>query len=156
MYKHDLRHTKNEHARTFGSITPSQICVNKERRNSNTEEDQEVTHQKQYLVEYEPFITERWALPIFRQIKDRDILMTKDVPRNNFLDASCEICCDPCTKEEKVQPTTDLYQCSVCYRTYHWQCLKRLACYTKNQRAEIIADDNWACPACVGMIPTQQ
>jgi len=99
MYGHHLQ---------VQQVLDCQIYVNKKRK--NTEEDQEVTHQKQYLVVYEPFITEKWALPIFRQIKDRAILMTKDVPRNNFLDASCKICCDPCTKEDEVQPTTDLYQ----------------------------------------------
>jgi len=42
-------------------------------------------------------------------------------------------------------PTTDLYQCSVCNRTYHWSCLKQLQCYKEE---DIDAQSDWSCPAC--------
>jgi len=84
------------------------------------------------------------------------IIEKKDMSRRNFEDASCEICCDPGTMEEQVQPTTDLYQCSACNRTYHWMCLNSLGCYTDDQGAGIIADEEWACPACVNLHPTQK
>ncbi len=40
--------------------------------------------------------------------------------------------------------------------TYHWQCLLDLGCYTEAQRDGIIANDDWACPACSHLTPTQK
>jgi len=73
-----------------------------------------------------------------------------------FEDASCEICCDPRTKEERLDPTTDMYQCNTCHRTYHWQYFLDLGCYIDAQRDGIIANDDWVCPACSHITPTQK
>jgi len=35
-------------------------------------------------------------------------------------------------------------------------CIKGLGCYIDDQRAGIIADEEWACPACVNLHPTQK
>ncbi len=47
-----------------------------------------------------------------------------------------------------------MYQCNTCHRTYHWQCLLDLGCCTDAQRDGIIANDDWACPACSHLTPT--
>jgi len=47
-------------------------------------------------------------------------------------------------------------RCSTCHRTYHWQCLLDLECYTDAQRygvIAVIANDDWACPACSHLAP---
>jgi hypothetical protein len=67
-------------------------------------------------------------------------------------DAGCKICCDSGTREEHTEqgnlPTTDMYQCSVRNRTYHWSCLKQLQCYKEEDRINIDAQSDWSCPAC--------
>jgi rubrerythrin len=50
--------------------------------------------------------------------------------------------------EQRDLPTTDMYQCSVCNRTYHWSCLKQLQYYKKENRTNIDAQSDWSCPAC--------
>jgi len=47
-----------------------------------------------------------------------------------------------------------MYQCNTCHRTCHWQCLLDLGCYTDAQCDGIIANDDWACPACSHLTPT--
>ena len=69
-------------------------------------------------------IMEKWAIKYLKKLKDIHIEETKDIHRHALVDPSCEICCDPNTKEENVQPIRDMYQCSVCNRTCHWKCLK--------------------------------
>jgi len=70
----------------------------------------------------------------------------EEIACKDFIDASCEVCCDPGTFEdqEEGQPTTDLHQCDVCNRTYHWRSLKHLVCYREEQRAELDADESGA------------
>ena len=67
--------------------------INRKRKDSD--QDNEATLKKEYLVQYEALVIERWALPLLRQFKDVTILRNK---------ANCEICCDPGTMEEQVQP----------------------------------------------------
>ena len=99
-------------------LTAGQSSTGKERKDSD--QDYEATLKKEYLVHYEALVIEKWALPLFQQLKDVTIIEKKNMSRRNFEDASCEICCDPGTMEEQVQSTTDLYQCSAtCNRTYH-------------------------------------
>jgi len=107
-------------------------------------------------VQYEPLVVERWALPTIKKVKDIQIKSITNLPRCCFEDASCETCCDPWTKEEPLDPTTDMHQCNTCHRTYHWQCLMDLGCYTDAQRDGIMANDDWACPACSHLSPTQR
>jgi len=97
-----------------------------------------------------------WALPTIKKVKDIQIKSVTNLPRCCFEDASCEVYCDPRTKEEQLDPTTDMYQCKTCHRTYHWQCLLDLGCYTDAQRDGIVANDDWACPACSHLTPTQK
>jgi len=58
------------------------------------------------------------------------------------------MCCDPRTKEDQIDPATDMYQCYTSHRIYHWQCLMDLECCTDAQRNVVIANDDWARPAC--------
>jgi len=97
----------------------------------------------------------------YKKVKYIQIKSMTNLPRCCFEDASCQICCDPPIKEEQLDPTTDTYQCITCHRTYHWQCLLDLGCYTDAQRDGIIANDDWAsclimtwCPACSHLTPT--
>ena len=57
------------------------------------------------------------------QDNNRTIISTEPIACINVEDAGSEICCDPGTREEHTEqgdlPTTDMYQCSVCNRTYH-------------------------------------
>lgn len=96
---------------------------------------------------------EKWALTLLSQIPDIKMTTEKCIARKDILDATCEICCDPGMFEEPHdhEPATDLYQCDVCNRTYHWRCLKQLQCYTEEQRHYIIEDGHWNCPACKGL-----
>jgi len=126
-------------------VLDSKICLNQRKRKLDQNEVAE--NQKQYLVQYEPLVVERWALTTIKKVKEIQIKSITNLPRCCFEDASCEICCDPRTKEEQLDPTTDMYQCNTCHRTYHWQCLLDLECYTDAQRDGIIAHDDWACPA---------
>jgi len=91
-------------------------------------------------------VVERWALSTIK--KDIQRKRKTNLPRCCIEDASREICCDPQTKEELLDSTTDMYLCNTCHRTYHWQCLLDLGCYTDAQRDGIIANDDWAYPAC--------
>jgi len=59
-------------------------------------------------------VVERWALPTIKKVKDIQIKSITNLPRCCFEDASCEICCDPWTKEEQLDPTTDMYQYNTC------------------------------------------
>jgi len=107
--------------------------------------EREDTHdQEQYLTEYEPLIMERWAKPLLEQTPGYKILNADSIARSAHLDASCEVCCNPGTEEEaqKGQPTTDMYQCDVCYRTYHWKCLVQLQCCADEQRQDVLDNDN--------------
>ncbi len=105
-------------------------------------------------MQYKPLVVEKWALPIIK-VKDIQIKSIINLHRCCFEVASCEICCDPRTKEEQLDPTTDMYLYNTCHRTYHWQCLLDLECYTDAQRDGIIANDDWACPAYSHPTPTQ-
>ena len=101
------------------------LHVNNKRRADETEaEDQE-----QYLTHYEPLIIEKWALRLLKTDKSRTIISTESIARIDVEDAGCEICCDPGAREEHTEqgdlPTTDMYQCSICNRTYHWSCLEK-------------------------------
>ncbi len=69
-------------------------------------------------------------------------------------DASSETCCDTRIKEEQVDPTIDMYQCSAYNKTYHWQCLLDLECDAGAKQDEVITDDDWACPAYCHLTPT--
>jgi hypothetical protein len=126
-----------------------------QKRNASGEDTQE---HEQYLPEYEPLIMEKWAIQLLQHNPDIQVTGTAEIARTDFTDASCEVCCDPGTFEdlEEGQPTTDLYQCAVCNRTYHWRCLKQLGCYSEDQRAELDADDNWSCPACKDLNEQEQ
>ncbi len=135
-------------------VLNSKICLNQKKRKLDQNEVAE--NKKQYLVQYEPLVVERWALPTIKKVKDIHIKGKTNLPRCCFEDASGEICCDPRTKEEQLDPTTDMYQCNTCQRTYHWQCLLDLECYTNAQRDGIIANDDWACPSCSHLMPTQK
>jgi len=101
-------------------------------------------------------VVERWALPTIKKVKGIQIKSITDLLRRCFEVASCEICCGPRTKEEQLDPTTDMYRCNTSHRTYHWQCLLDLGCYTDAQRDGIIANDDWARPACSHLTPTQK
>jgi len=92
-------------------------------------------------------MVERWAPPTTKKTKDIRMISKINLPKCCFKDASCEICCDPQTKEDQLNPRTDIFQCSACHRTYHWKCPLDLECYTDAQRDDIIADDDRACPA---------
>jgi len=135
-------------------VLDSKICLNQ--RKGKPGQNEETENQKQYLVQYEPLVVERWALPTIKKVKDIRIKSTINLTRCCFEDASCEICCDPRTKKEQLDPTTYMYQCNTCHRTYHWQCLLDLGCYTDAQHDGIIANDDWACPACNHLTPTQK
>ena len=101
---------------------------------------------------YEPLIIKKWALHLLKADKNRTIISTEPIARIDVEDAGCEICCDPGTREEHTEqgnlPTTDMYQCSVCNRTYHWSCLKQLQCYKEEDRINIDTQSDWSCPAC--------
>ena len=105
------------------------VCTTNKRKPG----DSDACGQEQYLTQYEPLIMEKWALPLLRHIPDIKKTTETSIARKDFLDASCEICCDPGTFEDPHdhEPATDLYQCDVCNRTYHWRCLKELQCYTE-------------------------
>jgi hypothetical protein len=120
-------------------VVDYRLHVNNKRRADETEaEDQE-----QYLTHYEPLIIEKWALRLLKTDKFRTIISTEPIARIDVEDAGCKICCDPGTREEHTEqgdiPTTDMYQCSVCNRTYHWSCLKQLQCYKEEDRISIDA-----------------
>ena len=120
---------------------------------TNKRKAEEETHdQEQYLTEYEPLIMEKWAIPYSAHI-DYHLDTQRPISREQFTDASCEICCDPSTHEDphEDKPSTDMYECKIRKRTYHWRCLVELQCYTDEQRREIIVDDSWSCPACEGL-----
>jgi hypothetical protein len=139
MYQYHLQAAK---------VVDHRLHVNNKRRADETEaEDQE-----QYLTHYEPLIIEKWALRLLKADKNRTIISTEPIARIDVEDAGCEICCDPGTREEHTEqgnlPTTDMYQCSVCNRTYHWSCLKQLQCYKEEDRINIDAQSDWSCPAC--------
>ena len=112
--------------------------------------EQDTFDQEQYLTEYEPLITGNWDVPLLDEIPDINVLTKDPISRAGLNDASCEVCCDPGTHEDthEGQPTTDMYVCGVCNRTYHWQCLVQLQCYTEEQRDNVKDDDYWSCPAC--------
>jgi len=59
-------------------------------------------------MQYEPLVVEIWALPTLKKVKDIQIKSITNLPRCGFEDASCEICCDPRTKEEQLNPMTDM------------------------------------------------
>ena len=69
-----------------------------------------------------PLIIEKWALRLLKIAKNRTVISTEPIARIDVEDADCKICCDPGTREEHTEqgnlPTTDMYQCSVCNRTY--------------------------------------
>jgi len=119
-------------------VLDSKKCLNQRKRKLDQTEVKE--NQKQYLLQYEPLVVERWALPAIKNVKDIQIKTITNLPGCCFEDASCEICCDPQTKEEQLDPTTDMYRCDTCHRTYHWQCLLDLGCYADAQRDGIIAN----------------
>jgi len=115
-------------------VVDRRLHINNKRRADETEaEDQE-----QYLTHYEPLIIGKWALRLLKADKNRTIISTESIARIDAEDAGCEICCDPGTREEHTEqgnlPTTDMYQCSVCNRTYHWSCLTQLQCYKEEDR----------------------
>ena len=112
--------------------------------------EQDTADQEQYLTEYEPLIMENWAIPLLDEIPEIKVLTKDPIPRSELTDASCEVCCNPGTYEEphKDHPTTDMYECDVCNRTYHWKCLVQLQCYTEEQRRVVMEDEHWCCPAC--------
>ncbi len=85
-------------------------------RERKLDQNEVAENQKQYFVQY---VLERWALPTIKKVKEIQIKSITNLPRCCFEDASCEICCDPRTKEEQAEPTTDMYQCNTCHRTYH-------------------------------------
>ncbi len=80
-------------------------------------------------MQYKPLVVEIWVLLTMRKAKYIQITSITNKPRCCTKDTSCGICCDPQTKEEQVDPTTDMYQCSACHRTYLWHCLLDLGCY---------------------------
>jgi len=102
------------HLQALG-ILERKTCLHQWKR----ELDQNIVR-KQYFVQYEPLVVERWALPT---IKVKGFKSITDLPRCCIEDTSHEVCCDPQTKEEQLAPMTDVYQCDTCHRTYHWQCL---------------------------------
>ncbi len=56
-------------------VLASKICPSQRKR---TLDQNEVTeNQKQYLVQYEPLVVERWALPIIKEVKDIQIKHNK-------------------------------------------------------------------------------
>jgi hypothetical protein len=125
MYQYHLQAAK---------VVDLHLHVNNKRRADKTEaEDQE-----QYLTHYELLITKKWALFLLKADKNRTIISTEPIARIDLEDTGCEICCDPGTREEHTeqgnQPTTDMYQCSMCNLTYHWSCLKQLQCYKEEDR----------------------
>jgi len=134
-------------------VLDSKIRLNQRKRKLD---QNEIANPKRYLVQYEALVVERWALPTIKKVKDVQVKSITNLPRCCFEDASCEICSDPRTKEEQLDPTTDMYQCNTCHRTYLWQCLLDLGCYTDAQRDGIIANDDWACPACSHLTPKQK
>jgi len=85
----------------------SKICLNQRKR--RLDQNDVTENQKQYLVQYEPLVVERWALPTIKKVKDFQIISITNLPRCCFEDASCEICYDPRTKEEQLDPTMDMY-----------------------------------------------
>jgi hypothetical protein len=101
---------------------------------------------------YEPLIIEEWALSLLKANKNRTIISAEPIARIDVEDAGCEICCDPGTHEEHTEqgnlPTTDMYQSSVCNRTYHRSCRKQLQYYKEEDRSNIDAQSDWSCPAC--------
>ena len=107
------------------------LHVNNKHRADGTED------QEQYLTHYEPLIM------LLKADKNRTIISTEPIARIDVEDADSKICCDPGTREEHTGqgnlPTTDMYQCSVCNRTYHWSCLKQLQCYKEEDRSIIDA-----------------
>jgi len=125
MYQYHLQAAK---------VVDHRLHINNKRKADETEaEDQE-----QYLTHYEPLMIEKWALRLLKAAKHRTIISTEPIARIDVEDAGCEICCDPGTREEHTEqgdlPTTGMYQCSVCNRTYHWSCLKQLhQCYKKTE-----------------------
>ena len=138
---------------TISHILDWRLHTNFKRRNG-TEATQEQEH---YLVQFEPMLVERWALPKFRA-EGYCVTTVQPIAHDDAInnpDASCEICCNPNHNEDpQLLPDgghalLDMIVCSTCCRTYHWSCLcSGLHCYTEQQRSDINADDNWACPAC--------
>ena len=126
--------------------------------NKRKAEEHDTHDQEQYLTEYEPLIMEEWALHLLQHIPDFTNITTTPIPREGLIDASCEVCCDPCMHEEAGdgESTTDMYECDVCNRTYHWNCLVQLKCYSEEQKEEVIADANWSCPACADLNEQQK
>ena len=110
-----------------------------------TDETEAKDHEK-YVTHYEPLVTEKWALRLLKADINRTIISTEPIVRIVVEDAGCEICCDPATREEHTEqgnlPTTHMYQCSVCNRTYHWSCLKQLQCYKEEDRIIIDAQSD--------------
>ena len=138
MYQYHLQAAK---------VVDHRLHINNKRRADETEaEDQE-----KYLTHYEPLIIEKWALRLLITNKNRTIFSTEHIAHIDVEDAGCEICCDPGTREEHTEgnlPTTDMYQCSICNRTYHWSCLNQLQCYKEENRINIDAQSDWSCPPC--------
>jgi len=68
-------------------VLDSKICLNQRKRKLDQNEVTE--NQKQSLVQYEPLVVERWALPTIKKVK---VIQTKSItnlPRRCFEDASC-------------------------------------------------------------------
>jgi hypothetical protein len=65
----------------------------------------EAKDQEQYLthVHYEPLIIEKWGLRLLKAGKNRTIISTEPIARIDVEDSSCEICCDPGTREEHTE-----------------------------------------------------
>ena len=110
------------------------------------------TKSSAYLIHYEPLIIEKWAFRLLKADKNRTFISTEPIADIHVEDAGCEICCDLGIREERSEqgdpPTTDMYQCSVCNRTYHWSCLIQLQSYKNEDRVNIDAQSDWSCPAC--------
>jgi len=81
-------------------VKDSKICVN--RRKRKLDQNKVTENRKQYLVQYEPLVVERCALPTIKKVKDIQIKSITNLPRCCFEDASFETCCDPRTKEEQL------------------------------------------------------
>jgi hypothetical protein len=104
--------------------------------------------QKKYHTHYAPMNIERWASPLLRSV---DIMpkSSKTIARSQNKCASCEICSYHLGLESP--PFKDMYNCDVCNRTYHRQCLPKTSCCNATEREAIDANDSWACPACINL-----
>jgi hypothetical protein len=98
------------------NVADHHLHINNKRRADKTEAEDQEQH-------YEPLIMEKWALFLLKADKNRTIISTEPIAHIDLEDTGCEICCDPGTREEHTEqgnlPTTDMYQCSACNRTYH-------------------------------------